>query len=104
MLGIRRFQGASIDLWQGDIRSFVRDFTARATLASLAEADRLGHRHVVIEGEGGASSAALGVVKEFLSAARATPAVKRVTFVLADAAMYSAYQKELFSLFPDEDH
>ncbi len=104
MLGIRRYRGASIDLWQGDTRSFVRDFTARATLASLAESDRLGHRHVVIEGEPGAASEALTVVKEFLLGSRATPTVKRITFVLSDSDVYTAYQQELFSRFPDEDH
>lgn len=104
MLGIRRYRGTSIDLWQGDTRSFVRDFTVRATLASLAEADRLGHRHVVIEGEADAASEALAVVKEFLLGSRTTPAVKRITFVLSTADVYTAYQQELFSRFPDEDH
>ncbi|MBM4253233.1 MAG: hypothetical protein FJ146_14785 [Deltaproteobacteria bacterium] len=104
MLGIRRYHGASIDLWQGDSRSFVRDYTARATLASLAEADQLGHRHVVIEGESGGASEALATVKAFLTSSRPTPAVKRITFVLTDAVTYNAYQRDLFSLFPDEDH
>ena len=104
MLGIRRYCGASIDLWQGESRLFVRDFTATATPAGLAEADRLGHRHVVIEGDDLSPTEVLGIVKSYLAGERVLVSIKRITFVVSDTARYQAFQDELFGLFPDEDN
>jgi hypothetical protein len=104
MLGIRRYRGASIDLWQGESRLFVRDFTATATPAGLAEADRLGHRHIVIESDALLPAQVLSIVKAYLAGERVPVAIKRITVVVPDADTYHAFQDELFGLFPDEDN
>ena len=103
MLGIRRYQGVAIDLWQGESSRFDRDITVEATLSSLSHADGLGKRHAVIEADEESPSEALATVKAFLSEPRAAGGIRRITLVLPDGERYTAFQKVLFSLFPEED-
>jgi len=122
MLGIRRYRGVAIDLWQGESRLFARDVTAQPSLASLREVDRQQRRHAAIDigeqpGAEVSAAAALAAVKAFLDEARPEAALdraqgiaqpvagglRRISFVLPDAARYTAFQEELFRLFPEED-
>ena len=114
MLGIRRYAGVAIDLWQGESRLFARDFTAKAALPSLRDGDRRNLRHAAIDIGDESAPEAMATVKAFLdgrahqggqqSAGFARfDGIKRISFVLPDAARYRAFQEELFRLFPEED-
>jgi hypothetical protein len=114
MLGIRRYAGVAIDLWQGESRLFARDFTAKAALPSLHDGDRQNLRHAAIDIVDESAPEAMATVKAFLDGRDhhdgQQPAgfarfggIKRISFVLPDAARYRAFQEELFRLFPEED-
>ena len=114
MLGIRRYAGVAIDLWQGESRLFARDFTAKAALPSLCDGDRQNLRHAAIDIADESAPETMAAVKAFLdgrdhqdgqqSAGFASfDGIKRISFVLPDAARYRAFQEELFRLFPEVD-
>ena len=111
MLGIRRYAGVAIDLWQGESRLFARDFTAKAALPSLGDGDRQNLRHVAIDIVDESAPEAMATVKAFLDGRghqdgqrpSGFVGIKRISFVLPDTARYRAFQEELFRLFPEED-
>ena len=120
MLGIRRYAGVAIDLWQGESRLFARDFTAKAALPSLRDGDRQNLRHAAIDIVDESAPEAMATVKAFLdgrahqggqqsagfsgfSSFASFDGIKRISFVLPDAARYRAFQEELFRLFPEVD-
>jgi hypothetical protein len=102
MLGIRRFGGVAIDLFQGELRLFACDavLDGASIGEGLAAADVAGSRHVAIVG-GKDPEAALGAVDRYLRGER-PGAVARITFVLSSVPQYYEFQESLFRLFPDE--
>ena len=111
MLGIRRYAGVAIDLLQGESRLFARDFTAKAELPSLRDGDRQNLRHAAIDIADESAPEAMAAVKAFLDGrdrqdgqqSAGFSGIKRISFVLPDAARYGAFQEELFRLFPEVD-
>ena len=106
MLGIRRYQGVAIDLFQGDIALFAVDVVVSATLAGLLAGESQRARHVAIDTTqpGGSQPAqVLSIVKAFLDGERELPAVRRITLVTSTSEDYANLQGELFRTFADEE-
>ena len=106
MLGIRRYGGAAIDLFQGELALFAVDLVVPPTLAGLQSGDRQRARHVAVDaaqlGEQG-QQAVMTLLKAFLSEPRQEATVRRITLVTPNGDAYAALQEELFRTFPDEE-
>lgn len=114
MLGIRKFMGTAIDLWQGDIACFVcdavtvipknaDDAACGAVLSEgMASAEESGLRHVaVVIATPVMARATMALTRRFLEQRGLAGSVRRITFVLADSAGYEAFQGEMFREFPE---
>ncbi len=104
MLGIRRFHGVAIDLFQGELRLFACDAALDVghLTAGLAEADAKGKRHIAVTAAGD-PDAAFRLVQAHLEGRRAGGrGVQRISFVLHSLEQYYAFQDALFRTFPDE--
>ncbi len=102
MLGIRRYQGVAIDLFQGDPTLFVGD-AAVSSVAEIERADAAGARHLVFQPP--SSPQELLVLKEFLdlSQERGLSHVRRISFLTSSLDEYYQYQSELFRVFPEDE-
>ena len=103
MLGIRRFQGVAIDLFQGELPLFASDVVLDALRIAeeLAAADAVGKRHAAVANAGD-PTAAFHDLKVYLESNRPVPhKVERVTFVLGSVERYYEFQEVLFRTFPD---
>lgn len=120
MLGVRRFKGTQIDLWQGDITKFATDRSENAPHASpsdpnsdgfrslwaalLEKAESAGGRHLAVAiAETAASPEIMTALKDFLNR-RITSKIKRITLVAANMPTYDVLQDSLFASFEDLDH
>lgn len=104
MLGIRRFKGVAIDLFQGDLRLFACDavIDAHHLKDQLAGADAQGKRHVAITAASDAD-ADLRSVQVYLEGERPKArGLQRISFVLHSVDQYYEFQDALFRTFPDE--
>lgn len=104
MLGVRRFQGAQLDLFQGELRLFASDVVvdARNLQKDLAAADAAGFRHVAITAARDAM-ASMNAVKAYLEGERpGLRGIGRLSFVLVSLDQYYEFQDALFRTFPDE--
>ena len=120
MLGIRKFNGVAIDLFQGDITTFSCDLefvgkdgsTTKATCESaLAGIIESSGRHLAIalflparSSPDKEAKAAMETVKGFLEKEKDKRSFRRITFVLESGEFYRSFQDALFSTFPEEDH
>ena len=103
MLGIRRFRGVAIDLFQGELPLFASDVVLDALRipGELAAADAGGKRHAAVANAGD-PTAALHDLKVYLQGNRPTPhSIERVTFVLSSVERYYEFQEVLFRTFPE---
>ena len=120
MLGVRRFKGTQIDLWQGDITKFATDRSEAAPKAGPSDANADGPRRLWVELldkseiQGGrhlaiaitdatTSSTIMNALKDFLNT-RSTSKIKRITLVARDMPTYDALQDSLYASFEDLDH
>ena len=104
MLGIRRFKGVAIDLFQGDLTLFSCDAVLDAARLGpeLAGADSSSKRHVAVANALDPEAAFRGV-KSYFEGERAAPrGVQRLSFVLSSLDQYYEFQDVLFRTFPDE--
>lgn len=125
MLGVRRFKGTQIDLWQGDIKKFATDLSETSPEVSPSEpknSDGLRHawaklfsrvqakggRHLSIAiHENVAETTLMHAIKDFLEGrdlSQTTTPIKRITLVADSMATYDKLQGALFSSFEDLDH
>ena len=103
MLGIRRFRGVAIDLFQGELPLFACDVVLDALrlAGELATADAGGKRHAAVANAGD-PTAAFHDLKVYLQSERPAPhSVERLTFVLGSIERYYEFQEVLFRTFPD---
>lgn len=124
MLGVRRFKGTQIDIWQGDITKFAADLSVSAPRTSpsggapdglrlawldvFIGAQKTGGRHVTIDMKAGIPAAlAMQAAKDFLET-RVIPSgaktIQRITFVASTMPLYDELQESLFATFEDLDH
>jgi hypothetical protein len=121
MLGVRRFKGTQIDLWQGEIKTFATDRSESAPepspsgdqhpdglgllwLKFLNDAEAQGGRHLAVAiADSDATLAIMNALKNFLNT-RSTSKIKRITLVARDMPTYDALQDSLFASFEDLDH
>ncbi len=119
MLGIRKFNGVAIDLYQGDISTFSCDSefvgkdgnTIKSTCESaLHEVLASNGRHLAVTPFLTARSSidkesigAMETVKSFLQNLKDRGGLRRVTFVLGSGEHYRSFQDALFSTFPEKD-
>jgi hypothetical protein len=113
LLGLRRYRGTQIDLWQGDPASFYAD--AHVTLGdaiakAFVEATGLGVRHVAFTLSSSQSAglpqdqiakSLFQALKAYLDT-RGQQSPTRVTFIAKDGEEYYLLQSKLFAEFPDE--
>lgn len=120
MLGVRRFKGTQIDLWQGDITKFATDRSEYAPhtgpsdpnsdglrslwAALLEDAEVAGGRHLAVAvADVDASPVIMTALKDFLNG-RQTSKIKRITLVATNTPTYDMLQDSLFASFEDLDH
>jgi hypothetical protein len=102
MLGIRRFQGVALDLFQGEPRLFHCDQMLHAAdiTTELAAADALSRRHVAIA-DATDPEQVFHDVKVYLEGERSHRGIERLTLVLASLEQYYEFQDVMFRTFPD---
>ena len=98
MLGIRRYQGASIDLYVGDPALFVCDLSG-TDVSVLEEAARQGLRHVVLHQ---VNTDVFADIRTFLDN-RTSKNPERITIVLESLSVYKDFQPQLFATFAEVD-
>jgi hypothetical protein len=121
VLGLRHYQGAAIDLFQGELAAFVCDVKAElkhpyddakslatAYQEQLAQADSQKKRHIAFSQplKSALSREQMAIVtmtamKEYFDSERQFRYLKRVSIILSTLAEYSVYQKALFVAFPE---
>lgn len=127
MLGVRRFQGTQIDLWQGDIQKFATDLCEDSPLKHMSpletqSSDGL-HRSWVsllqrLQLNGGRHLSIaitselplqplMDAIKDFLThrdPSKHSTLIKRITLVADSMSTYDQLQDVLFASFEDLDH
>jgi hypothetical protein len=107
MLGLRRYRGVQIDLFQGTPATFASDLGialsggAPDPVSLLTESAR---RHVAfwVAPEVGPDPP-LAAMRAFLDRERPPTHLRRVTFVLSTLEHYHSFQESLFRLYPEPD-
>jgi hypothetical protein len=119
LLGIRKFNGVAIDLFQGDISTFSCDHEfvaheggsiAGVCETALKEIVASNGRHLAVSvilteqsGLDAAAIAAMNAVKRFLGNLNDRRGLRRLTFVLTSGDGYRAFQNALFTTFLEDD-
>ena len=102
MLGIRKFNGVAIDLFQGDITTFFCDgqVDAKSFEESFKEASG---RHIAVLAGGDLSSAMslFATTKHMLLQKTGPKNLGRLTFIMTTLDEYRLFQKALFESFPE---
>ncbi len=106
MLGLRRYQGVQVDLWQGELERFVHDASIVFDQRSDLELARYPQGHVVLVPSKSVTWDArlcLEFMERLKGELNPTGArlPRRLTLVLCDLEQYRTFQKALFSSFPD---
>jgi len=119
MLGLRRFLGNQIDIWQGDPKLFALDFfwtspqtpyddhLWREQIEAFFQT-KVRHGGVFVNTlSSDVSESMMRITKESMSAeaqlnSAAPQTPRRLTFIAADLPIYRALQEALFNVFEDE--